>query len=198
MNKNKRLAAALTGTMALSNVFGNEAEALTLHHTHLGTTATITSPDENFIRFCRDRLDGTIPARHEYDDLFRRLELIVRYFEARGHTDIVINTVSCFRSEATNTRFKNEGRQVASNSQHVHGTAMDFYLTSSRGRIPLQELQNVACDITRTEGYGGVGVYRGNGFLHLDVRPRTARNPEGKTYSDWNVDCARTPAVIRF
>jgi uncharacterized protein YcbK (DUF882 family) len=97
-----------------------------------------------------------------------------------------INIVSAYRSPATNAMLAANSSGVADNSQHMRGTAMDFFIPG----VPLNRLRAAAMK----KQIGGVGYYPNSGspFVHLDtgnVRawPRMTRAqlqdifPDGKT-----------------
>lgn len=76
------------------------------------------------------------------------------------HTDTVF-IVSGFRHPKYNLLLRKKGHQVARDSNHTHGNAVDFYLAG----IPISRLHEWA---TRQK-LGGVGIYLGSGFVHMDT-----------------------------
>ncbi|MGE3548138.1 MAG: YcbK family protein, partial [Kofleriaceae bacterium] len=54
-----------------------------------------------------------------------------------------------------------KGRQVARDSQHTHGNAVDFFLPT----VPIHSLHAWA----KQQRLGGVGIYLGSGFIHMDT-----------------------------
>jgi uncharacterized protein YcbK (DUF882 family) len=74
-----------------------------------------------------------------------------------------VEIVSGFRAPKYNLRLRKKGHQVARNSQHTHGHAVDFYLPG----VPLEQLHRWAV----AQKLGGVGEYRRSGFVHMDVGP---------------------------
>jgi len=82
---------------------------------------------------------------------------ICRAFTTPGNpTDVRIN--SGYRSQRTNEMLRQRSRNVAVNSLHVEGRAIDFALPG----VSQRQLGAVANDICR----GGVGSY--NTFVHID------------------------------
>jgi uncharacterized protein YcbK (DUF882 family) len=77
-------------------------------------------------------------------------------------TDIV-NVVSGFRHPKYNLILRKKGHQVARDSQHSHGSAIDFFLTG----VPPTTLQAWA----KAQRLGGVGLYPDSGFVHMDTGP---------------------------
>jgi uncharacterized protein YcbK (DUF882 family) len=77
-------------------------------------------------------------------------------------TDIV-NVVSGFRHPKYNLILRKKGHQVARDSQHTHGNAIDFFVPG----VTAQALQTWA----RAQRAGGVGLYPESGFVHMDTGP---------------------------
>ena len=78
------------------------------------------------------------------------------------HSDVV-NVVSGFRHPKYNLILRKKGHQVARDSQHSHGNAIDFSLP----RVPIGALHAWA----KAQKLGGVGLYLDSGFVHMDVGP---------------------------
>lgn len=134
--------------------------AVTLRHLHtkerLGIGAI--APSDEVARFLRCRVTG---SEHEIAEplvpLARRIALDL------GSN--VIDVVSGFRSPKLNEMLRKKGREVAADSQHTHGTALDFKVPGTSAVV----LARRAKALHR----GGIGTYRENGFIHVDVgRPR--------------------------
>ena len=81
---------------------------------------------------------------------------------ASFHRDVV-DVVSGFRHPKYNLTLRKKGHQVARDSHHSHGNAIDFFLTG----VPATTLQAWA----KTQKRGGVGVYPDSGFVHMDTGP---------------------------
>ena len=91
----------------------------------------------------------------------RLLDVLVgaaRKFEATR-----IDIVSGYRSPKYNLVLRKKGREVARDSQHTYGHAVDFRI---RG-VPTARL--VA--FVRSLRLGGAGFYPGSGFVHADTGP---------------------------
>ncbi|MGE0545416.1 MAG: YcbK family protein [Kofleriaceae bacterium] len=69
--------------------------------------------------------------------------------------------VSSFRHPKYNLMLRKKGRQVARDSQHTHGNAVDFFLP----KVPIHALHAWA----KQQRLGGVGIYLGSGFIHMDT-----------------------------
>jgi uncharacterized protein DUF882 len=72
-----------------------------------------------------------------------------------------IDVVSGYRSPKYNLMLRKKGRQVARDSQHTHGNAVDFRI---RGVTTRQVLHYV-----RSLRVGGVGFYPNSQFVHSDT-----------------------------
>lgn len=107
-------------------------------------------------RFLRDHFTNE-PSKMEP----KLLELVTRA-ATKFRSDVVI-VVSAFRHPKYNLMLRKKGHQVARDSQHTHGNAVDFYVP----RVPTQVLHAWAKD----QRIGGVGLYLQSGFVHMDTGP---------------------------
>ncbi|HSS00099.1 MAG TPA: DUF882 domain-containing protein [Kofleriaceae bacterium] len=78
------------------------------------------------------------------------------------HSDVV-EVVSGFRHPKYNLILRKKGHQVARDSQHTHGNAIDFAIP----HVTVQALEAWA----RAQKLGGVGIYPESGFVHMDTGP---------------------------
>jgi uncharacterized protein YcbK (DUF882 family) len=114
--------------------------------------------------------------------LFDLVWEVYRRAGAKGY----IKAVSGYRSPQTNSMLRSRSKGVAKESQHMRGTAMDFYIPG----VPLKTLRELGVKLQA----GGVGYYPNSGspFVHMDVAgvrawPRMNRQdlvrlfPDGKT-----------------
>jgi uncharacterized protein YcbK (DUF882 family) len=84
----------------------------------------------------------------------------------RVGSDDFFHVISAYRTPETNTAKVLRSRRVARNSQHIEGKAMDLRLPD----ISTDGIARVALSMHQ----GGVGLYRRDGFVHLDTgEPRT-------------------------
>jgi len=74
--------------------------------------------------------------------------------------DMVL-VVSAFRHEKYNLILRKKGHQVARDSAHTKGNAIDFHLP----KVTTQKLHEWA----KAQQLGGVGLYLDSGFVHMDT-----------------------------
>ena len=95
------------------------------------------------------------------------IDLINLLYEIRLRVglDKKFNIVSGYRTPQTNAWLRRQlgGRNVAKNSFHMQGKAVDIFVPG----VPLHKLRNIALSLKR----GGVGYYPKQGFIHVDVGP---------------------------
>ncbi|MGB3338896.1 MAG: DUF882 domain-containing protein [Devosia sp.] len=163
--------------------------ALYLYYTHTKETARIVfKRNGQYVQSGLSELNQFLRdwRRNEPTKMDPRLfDLVWEVYQEVGGTQPV-NIVSAYRSPATNAMLADKSSGVADNSQHMRGTAMDFFIPG----VPLARLRATAM----RKQVGGVGYYptSGSPFVHLDtgsVRawPRMTRAqlkeifPDGKT-----------------
>jgi uncharacterized protein DUF882 len=78
------------------------------------------------------------------------------------HSDIA-DVVSGFRHPKYNLYLRKKGHQVARDSQHTHGNAIDFYIPN----VDTKVLHAWA----KAQKLGGVGLYLESKFVHMDTGP---------------------------
>ena len=94
-----------------------------------------------------------------------RLYDILYRLQSTVGTDSRIHVLSGFRTRATNEALRKRMKDVAKNSFHVKGRAVDVYIPG----VDAETIQREA----RQLGMGGVGYYTKKNFVHLDTgRPR--------------------------
>lgn len=74
-----------------------------------------------------------------------------------------LTVVSGFRHPKYNLILRKKGHQVARDSQHTHGNAIDFFIP----RVATPALIAWA----KARKLGGVGIYLDSGFVHMDTGP---------------------------
>jgi hypothetical protein len=125
-------------------------------HEWLAVDAGSLPPPATVDHFLRDHFTNKATAMEP-----RLIGLLVAA-ATRFHSD-VIDVVSGFRHPKYNLILRKKGHQVARDSQHTHGNAIDFFVP----QVPVQTLQAWA----RAQSAGGVGLYPESGFVHMDIGP---------------------------
>lgn len=112
----------------------------------------------------RDRRNGESHAVNPQtlDFVYDITQELQERFPAYRRNPMVIEVISGYRSTETLVAQRREGRNVAQGtSQHELGNAIDFRISG----IPINRLRDTAWCMER----GGVGTYRGDGFVHVDT-----------------------------
>jgi uncharacterized protein YcbK (DUF882 family) len=118
-----------------------------------GRDRTPADEVDHFLR-CHYTNEGT--------EMDPRLVGVLLAAAAHFHVDTV-DIVSGFRHPKYNLMLRKKGHQVARDSQHTHGNAVDFYLPG----VTTTALHDWAV----AQKLGGVGLYLASGFVHMDVGP---------------------------
>lgn len=120
-------------------------------------------------------LENKLPPAEVFDELFRcrgfgftkRIDprLIETAIEAARHfKSDRIEVISGYRSPKFNDALAKKGRHVATESKHTEGQALDIRIVSAKA----DEVGKWLFDNFE----GGVGTYRANDFVHIDVGPK--------------------------
>jgi uncharacterized protein YcbK (DUF882 family) len=125
-------------------------------HTHEWLAVDPAQPLPNADRFLRDHFTNKAMAMDPH------LLQILLAAAAHFHADVV-DVVSGFRHPKYNLMLRKKGHQVARDSQHTHGNAIDFYLPN----VTTPQLHAWA----KAQKLGGVGLYLQSGFVHMDTGP---------------------------
>jgi uncharacterized protein YcbK (DUF882 family) len=125
-------------------------------HTHEWLAVDPKLPLPSADRFLRDHFTNKSTAMDP------KLISIVLAAAAKFQSDVVY-VVSGFRHPKYNLILRKKGHQVARDSEHTHGHAIDFYLP----HVTTPQLQAWA----KAQKLGGVGIYMQSGFVHMDVGP---------------------------
>ena len=122
----------------------------------LAIDLTSPPPPRTIDRFLRDHFTNK-PAVME-----PKLVDIVVAAATNFHSDVV-DVVSGFRHPKYNLILRKKGHQVARDSQHTHGIAIDFFVPN----VATAALHAWA----KAQKLGGVGLYAESGFVHMDTGP---------------------------
>ena len=117
----------------------------------------LTPSQATIDRFLRDHFTNS-PSKMEP----RLIKLLVA--AAQTFKSPTITVVSGFRHPKYNLILRKKGHQVARDSEHTHGNAVDFYIPPQSQSRTLQ-IQAWA----KAQKIGGVGLYLGSGFVHMDT-----------------------------
>jgi uncharacterized protein YcbK (DUF882 family) len=123
-------------------------------HEYLAVDNPSEISQERIDRFFRCHFTGQ-PTRMD-PRLFAALVAAARHF--RVHT---VHIVSGFRAPKYNLMLRKKGREVARDSQHTQGSAIDF-------RLPGVDVETLHAWV-RQQRLGGVGLYTGSKFVHMDT-----------------------------
>lgn len=106
----------------------------------------------------RDRHENKVKAIDP--KLFFKLTQIQLRLGLRNSEILVL---SGYRTARTNSSLRRRSRGVASNSYHMLGKAVDFYIQG----VPLAKIKRAAESLNN----GGVGYYPRSNFIHVDTGP---------------------------
>lgn len=123
-------------------------------HEWLAVAPGVPVPQPTIDRFLRDHYTSS-PTTME-----PRLIEILLAAAAHFQSDTVL-VVSAFRHPKYNLILRKKGHQVARDSHHTKGNAVDFFIP----RVTTQRLHAWA----KAQALGGVGRYLDSGFVHMDT-----------------------------
>jgi hypothetical protein len=120
-------------------------------------------------------LENRLPPAEVFDELFRcrgfgtQRHIDPRLIEtaiaaARHFKSSRIEVISGYRSPKFNDALAKKGRHVATESRHTKGEALDIRIVSAKAEAVGRWLFD--------HFDGGVGTYRSNDFVHIDVGPK--------------------------
>ena len=123
-------------------------------HEWLAVEPGVAPSQATLDRFLRDHYTSE-PTRMEP----RLVEIVVAAAQ-KFQADTVI-VVSAFRHEKYNLILRKKGHQVARDSAHTKGIAIDFQIP----KVTTRKLHEWAM----AQKIGGVGLYLDSGFIHMDT-----------------------------
>ena len=177
MNRWKKIAASTAVAAVISaGVFlnlnapahsGGETRTLSLYHVHTKESITITyMKDGQYVPSAMKKLNYILRdwRRNEIITISPRTIDLMWELHADLGSKAPIHIVCGYRSPKTNAFLKSIGRNVARQSQHMVGHAIDLYFPD----VPTIRIRNSAL----VRQVGGVGYYSSGGgptgFLHID------------------------------
>jgi uncharacterized protein YcbK (DUF882 family) len=142
-----------------------EIHRLRLYHTHTNERLEIVyrkgdtyvpSAIAELEHFLRDHRTGTV---HHFDP--RLFDLLSDLTASVGDPDAEIDVVCGYRTPWSNAFLRSRSRAVAKHSLHMQAMAIDIRVPG----VDTARLRDAALQLQR----GGVGYYRSNDFIHVDV-----------------------------
>lgn len=133
-------------------------ESLTIPHSRVVPVSSRVLSDLS--RTMRDHRSGKAhPVSPQLVNLLGEIqtEILRRYPDQK----VVFHIISGFRAPETNAAMRSKGGGQAKNSRHMHGDAMDIRVPG----VKTGELRDIAYCLKK----GGVGMYKGSDFVHVDV-----------------------------
>lgn len=139
--------------LTLHNVWTSESDPVVLDKTPKGP---VPEPAAPFNQLARDHF--TNQSTHMDGRLFDTVVRAAEKFHAR-----YVEIVSGFRAPKYQLMLRKKGHEVARDSQHPRGDAVDFRIPTVRTRVLWR--------FVRSLHLGGVGYYPESKFVHADVGP---------------------------
>jgi len=149
---------------AASRIRGERS--ISLLNLHTGESlSTIYWQDGRYIPESLRRINKNLRDWRNEKQTVMEPELIDLLHDLRRRMDTraPVHVVSGYRSPETNSDLRRASANVARNSFHMKGEAIDIKLPDR----DLRALRRIAVDMRR----GGVGYYPRSGYVHLDVGP---------------------------
>jgi uncharacterized protein YcbK (DUF882 family) len=116
---------------------------------------------QNLNWFLRCRADKNTAVLMDYR-LVEHLNYVSHWFGQK-----VISVHSGYRTPAYNRKLRERNHKAAPNSFHMAGRAVDFSVEG----ISIRDACSVALAFRNMQGFGGIGYYPGDGFVHIDTGP---------------------------
>lgn len=151
---------------------------LRLYHTHLKELTEIIFRENGKLQAPGlAKANHALRSRTDQEEIAITPELLDLMDHLQDHFEAdTVEIISGYRSGAFNRQLKDQGRDVADNSHHVAGQAIDFHLDEIR--------EETIRDYLLKLKLGGVGFYGNLDFIHIDTGPfRTWKDRELKKKS---------------
>ena len=157
-------AAVLQMPVAHANIRPLHGRTLRFDHLHTGEQLDTTYWSEG--RYLKTSLadinyllrDFRTEEVHPIDP---KLLDLLHYLQLETGNDNPFQIISGYRSPKTNAQLRASSSGVAKKSLHMQGRALDIRLPGT----PLKTLHRIACNAK----VGGVGLYTGSNFIHIDT-----------------------------
>ena len=131
---------------------------------HLHTREVLIWPTTGKVQISRETLDSFLRCRFTDQERPMDPKLVELLADVIGKfSPTVVEVVSGYRSERFNDMLRKRLHEVAKNSYHTRGQALDF-------NIPGVDLKQVMRFLRRSKK-AGVGWYEGSEFIHMDTGP---------------------------
>lgn len=147
---------------------GKKQQRLSFYNTHTGEKLSVdyrrgtypVSTVDKVSHILRDHRSGdSHPINPALLDLLANIQHEIKRRDPGQ--DVVFHVISGYRSPKSNASLRSAGGGQAKNSRHMHGDAIDI-------RIPGVDTADIR-DIAYCLKAGGVGMYKGSDFVHVDV-----------------------------
>lgn len=158
--------AATLATPAIAQISGGGPRVIAVRRVQTGDMFRGTYwRDGRYDREALRRLDEVLrdPGMDEATPMDPRLFDVLWQVQRRLSSDETWNVISAYRAPETNAARARESRRVSRVSLHMSGMAADCRLADRQAT----GIARAAAELQT----GGVGLYRRDGFVHLDCGP---------------------------
>lgn len=134
-------------------------------HTGENIRTVFWTPDYGYIQPVMEQISWFFRDFRENETRTVDIDLlnILHYMQANVGQNRTINLHSGYRTPKTNAMLANHSNNVAKQSYHLKAKAADISISGFNAR----DLKAMALTLSG----GGVGVYRGSNFIHVDSGP---------------------------
>lgn len=134
-------------------------------HTGENIRTVFWTPDYGYIQPAMEQINTFFRDFRENKVVSVDIDLlnILHYMQSNVGMNRTISLHSGYRSPSTNAMLSRRSRNVGKQSYHMKAQAADISIQGYNSR----ELRNIATNLNA----GGVGVYRGSNFIHVDSGP---------------------------
>lgn len=161
-------ASVLLPAPAIARKAMQKTRALRLYNPNTKERFTGTFRDASkLLPAAQDELNWFLRDHHEHAQtgmdpaVFDLMWRVAEWYRRRGKGRVTLNIHSAYRTKKTNEKLRREG--AAHNSRHLSGQAVDLTV-QGYGRVFLARA-------ALTARRGGMGLYTGGRWVHLDTGP---------------------------